>query len=982
MAVGWYTPCVAQPNNDFTPVFRNYSTDQGLPDNWVFGIVQDQKGFIWTTTRQGVCKFDGYRFEQLRDTLLANQTSVLTQCIKEDACGRIWWVDFNSRVFYMDHDRIIPWQMQPAVDSIKQAVQGVDFFFDIKVSGCGDTVWLISRTMLGYVTRQGDWDVLHNVKPHSIVDYHPGSKTAIVRSGISTEKSIDILRITPQDTILLTSAPGSSYLGVAYYMDLPDGTYLVANYGFIAQFSGPKLLWRREVDQPNMVGIRAWADGRIILLHHRGGGAYLYDNTEDLRLNKGGRHLLPDLSVVEVMRDREGGWWFGTQERGLFYSTSIESGTPPTQVMPPNQPITATVYDAQQGNLYAITRDSRLYALNTLTNQVVYYPSPYIRQNKQEGSYTTDMVMDHATRRLAILGSMLQVFDIRQKRWIDLNYFNPYDKRTLISSHTFIPIGQERYLGLVIDKINVIDQGKRQSSDAFPDLPKHRMFSFCRDAVGRFWASDRDGLFEIKDGRLVRPVPSHPVLQQQIIHLLGLSDTSLAICTKGHGLVLWRPGQEPRLIGAADKLISNRINRVVAESDTVLWACSQQGASRVVLRLDGTYQIENYTIREGLPSNAVNDVEVTPDYYWFSTDRGLYRMRRHRQSPMPTPILTKFGVLGVEYGLHGNYVLSPDSNSIVIEYASLDYASSGAIQYRYRLIGTGSNHLWALTTDRMLNFPSLSSGLYWLEVCARNPDGSWTAPMTIKWYINSYWYQTRSFRILVLLGIIGSIWVYFLYRFRMLRRAAAVRDEMIRLEQSAMQAQMNPHFIFNCLNSIQQFIAANNPDLATRYLSTFAKLVRNTLNSSVAGQVSLEDELQMLDQYLQLERLRFEGRFDYRIEVDPSLDQFDTLLPSLIIQPFVENAVIHGMRHIKKDGLITIRILPKNSYLAVEISDNGSGFDPSSPQKSHAPAHKSLGMSRTERRFELLRNKYDDPSIGFDMMTGSSGTTIDIRLPL
>jgi len=173
---------------------------------------------------------------------------------------------------------------------------------------------------------------------------------------------------------------------------------------------------------------------------------------------------------------------------------------------------------------------------------------------------------------------------------------------------------------------------------------------------------------------------------------------------------------------------------------------------------------------------------------------------------------------------------------------------------------------------------------------------------------------------------------------------------------------MNPHFIFNCLNSIQNFIALNDAENAMNYLAQFAKLVRGTLNASMAEKITLQEEVDLLENYLSLEKLRFKNQFDYVIEVAPDLDIFGVMLPPLLTQPFVENAIKHGFKKLKSKGHLEIRFLEKNRKLEIIIQDNGQGLFESQKNKSvHYPKQGGVGMSISQKRLELadLLNEFD-----------------------
>jgi len=207
-------------------------------------------------------------------------------------------------------------------------------------------------------------------------------------------------------------------------------------------------------------------------------------------------------------------------------------------------------------------------------------------------------------------------------------------------------------------------------------------------------------------------------------------------------------------------------------------------------------------------------------------------------------------------------------------------------------------------------------------------------------------------------------------------KAALQADQEIKeLEKSALRAQMNPHFIFNCLNSIQNFIMDNKKDKAMDYLSRFAKLIRQNLNASVKAQVSIAEEVSMLHSYLELEQMRFKNKFAYIIKVDPNIDQSTVFISPLLIQPFVENAILHGIADMKDKCLVKVSMQQNGSYIHVCVEDNGTGI-----QLEETQAKKdSLGMNITERRLNYINDKIGK-NYSISTSDEKKGTQVLIRI--
>ncbi len=182
-----------------------------------------------------------------------------------------------------------------------------------------------------------------------------------------------------------------------------------------------------------------------------------------------------------------------------------------------------------------------------------------------------------------------------------------------------------------------------------------------------------------------------------------------------------------------------------------------------------------------------------------------------------------------------------------------------------------------------------------------------------------------------------------------------VLQKMHDLEQAALRSQMNPHFIFNALNSIQGFIIDGDKKSSSRYLSKFSKLVRSTMHYSNVPKITLEQELKMLHQYLELEQLRFNGKFNYELNVHSLIDRENVHLPPMMVQPFIENAIKHGIGPMKGKGKITVGFEPQKDALLVTITDNGIGLTASKKIKEkNRPHHISMGMKVTKKRLQLL----------------------------
>jgi LytS/YehU family sensor histidine kinase len=324
-------------------------------------------------------------------------------------------------------------------------------------------------------------------------------------------------------------------------------------------------------------------------------------------------------------------------------------------------------------------------------------------------------------------------------------------------------------------------------------------------------------------------------------------------------------------------------------------------------------------------------------------------------------------------------------------------------QHAYKLVGVDKE--WVHSgTRRYASYPGLSPGRYMFRVKGANNDGIWNEQgASLYFIIHPPFYLTWWFKTLGALITFGLLYSGFRYRVGQIRKEEAQKTEFHRIEEEqktqfnkklsqmemqALQAQMNPHFIFNSLNSINCFILENETEAASDYLSKFSRLIRLILPNSNSSTVSLKNELEALGLYLAMEALRFEGKFTFTIQVDPLVDQDYLQIAPLLIQPYVENAIWHGLMHKAGAGRIHIHLQMDKEVLVCMIEDDGIGRSKAAQLKSKsATRSKSMGMQITSHRLELINYLYGKKSTVeivdlVDMAGIPGGTRVVLRIPV
>lgn len=327
--------------------------------------------------------------------------------------------------------------------------------------------------------------------------------------------------------------------------------------------------------------------------------------------------------------------------------------------------------------------------------------------------------------------------------------------------------------------------------------------------------------------------------------------------------------------------------------------------------------------------------------------------------------------------------LSKDERDITIQFSDLSYLPAEKVHFRYRFADESTWHNLGNKSELTLNY--LQPGDYSVLIQALDNLGN-VQSKTLQLDIHAKPPFTKSypFYILMFLVFVGLTFLVFRYFWNRRQKEQNYLRKIKEAEMKTLRSQMNPHFLFNTLNSINSYIVQHKTDDASSYLTTFSKLMRSILENSKKEQISLKNELDTLRLYLELESARLEHSFDYMYNIDNEIDEFDVQVPPLIIQPFAENAIWHGLRNRDGRGMLEIKVKqPQEDLLAIYIEDNGIGREASQKLKKQETQHKSYGIDITIDRIKTL-----NPENGFlindlyDAAGKATGTQIIITLKL
>ena len=526
-----------------------------------------------------------------------------------------------------------------------------------------------------------------------------------------------------------------------------------------------------------------------------------------------------------------------------------------------------------------------------------------------------------------------------------------------------------------------------QSQPIFQNY-SYRSYSIVKEVDGRFWIASSSGLeMRESDKNPFKKIlfQSKPIFSS---HLRQVRDEVWVPSTTG--LLIYKKGKLVNRFSTKNGLLSNSPIKLINDGEFV-YISHHQGIQRFSL---SSKKFVNFTKADGLIFNAIIDFDVCGDDVFLITAKGLQKVNFNylkKATLIPEVKITKIALNGAQ--------IQPDQNSFSHNENTLEfYISAISHQYRnklkYNYILEGYENKWHtgyFSSDKIL-YQKLPPGDYHFKIRAAF-DTVHGKISTFHFKINEVFWKSKIVIIsgLFFLALIGYYGYnrrvnYLMQKQQQELEQERFKQELNRSKLSALKSQMNPHFVFNALNSIQDFILLNQKELASNYLGDFADLMRGYLDHSQEDKISLQEEIELLELYLKLEKVRFEDDFAYEILTSKDIDKMITI-PSFLIQPYVENAIKHGLMHKKGMKSLKITFNPlDDKVLECNIEDNGIGRSESAKIRS-IKKHKSFATEANKTRLELLNSNSKD-KIGvqiidlIDANKNNSGTLVKLTIPI
>ncbi|MEO1259140.1 MAG: two-component regulator propeller domain-containing protein [Bacteroidota bacterium] len=963
----------------------HYTLRDGLPSMTVYCIMQDSEGFLWFGTDNGLARFDGNQFKvfTMRDGL--PDPEVLT--LFEDNQQRLWISCFQKQPCYMENGVIFSAENDSLLNQIEMSSGTYTFHEDSDQS-----IWIAGDAQNFCRWRKEELTCFPN--PPGIGALRDIFSIDDRRLGMSIWAFADITDPYSNDSIMVVPRNYTSIRGASYAV---RGQMIVYNYLYeiiLMHYQDGELTILDIVDM-GIPGNLTFDRSGNIWISSTGKGAYCF-SIQDNKLVFRERYFKNN-QIARIYEDKDGTYWFATMNEGLY---ALKTGAP-ISYSSKSSPVFRSNYfpyidklsDGQiiagddKGNIYL--KNSQGWVRHEIANQDGFNKVRQVLPRNESSFY---VISDDGL--FSENGDHVTLFDKNKARRLSIGALKVGLYEQGIS-----------WLGGSSGLVN----WHRSAKDVKIFLSE-RISALGVDLHGNVWAGGLNGILSEKDGFQFKWGERFPAVGGRIISLKPAGQNAMWVASPEYGLVkaFVKDGAVTGTMVVNDQ-IGNPIldiQSIFVAEDQAVWLATNSG----VYAIDRESKVRQFTSNDGLTSNDVNDILLDADTLWAATSSGLSKItlnNREEEGDFPTFIS------GVRYLLNNQpfevdlvpvvtrtkeLVLPAGTSMLEIELSGLHYKSRGNLQYEF-ITGEKLLPVQWLTWNNIINTlaqkitnkcdtvivpnhnrnlgVNIPPGRHLIKVTAVLNSGTMSqSPDEYIFTIRPFWYETIWFS-MVLAGLTGFLGWWFYRQQTKMRRFQRVASE---LQLQAIKAQINPHFIGNSINAIQQFFYPPDPMRASQYIATFTSLLRRTMHFSEIPFITLEQELEFITDYLDLIALRFSDRFEYQLVKAAGIDP-KTPFPAMIVQPILENATIHGLA-LEGVSKLQVELVLHQTLLTCTITDNGVGIDQSRARKKRKKRI-SKGIKLLNKKIEVLNKMHDiDLSIIYldlsSIKKGEQGTKVTI----
>lgn len=934
----------------------SYTIAEGLPSNSVYKTVIDRYGYLWIATENGLARFDGRSFK-IYTTAQGLPDNEITDLFI-DSSQTLWVMPFRKTISYYNaqRDRFENDETDPELMKIEQGnvIRGCVLQYGGVAFCNNERNFFIYKE--GKVTAYKNFlDPFKSARPDRVIEYAPDKYLLVCNDSLRKIQGGRIVQ--------------STYLGIpGIYTEYFQHTLYTISGNQMKKFrissdGDAQLIVARDFPFAIRIFCRA---GKDLVVTSVNGTTYPVD-TVTLELKD---PLLYKIPVRNVLEDRNGSSWISSSDRGLIkiQQKRISSFTAIPELLQGFNAILVYGKKILAGNIYG---------------EVLVYDGVY---DVKKLSLSGEKNVDGIVRRLVEMKNSIYVacqtgsFEIDKKTLQLIRPSTPWINR---SSKTAVAVNDSVILlgnHAVAFRYDLLH---RQVLDTV--LKRVTALGIAKNKT--VYLGSNEGLYRWDKDSLYYFGKTQKVLTYRISAIAGTDDNLLWVGLGSDSLVVLYQDQLVASIPLGNTIPGNVCKSLFSNKPGEIWLGTNKGLNKIQYRFSpGNFSYNNtfFSSADGLIGQQVNDITEHHDTLYVATDGGINYLPVNLHLPVTdiATFITKVAINGKDTLVQAAYSLPYDKTDIGIEFSGIDLTGYYPL-FEYRI--NGGN--WVQTNRNSIEL-RLSPGKTNIQIRALKRDGKASSEMAgIEIFIETPFWKNSLFW--TLMGFFLFVVIIFVLQYRNRERrkkeveTVLTEKKLSELEMQALKAQINPHFVFNCLNSIKGFIFEKDFKQADKYLDKFSELLRSTLDNSSSSIISLKDEIQYLDNYLQMEKLRFDDKFDYFVHVEKEMDLKNIFVPSMLLQPYVENAVRHGIRHlVNRKGLIQISVSKTPDWLICAIDDNGVGREKATAVRNELHTeYQSRGMQLSKRRAELygIEQEIIDKK---DATGNATGTTIVLEIPL
>ena len=913
----------------------------------IYDVIQDNNLNYWFATDQGFYKYNHYTFEKIDCPEMKGLSAF---GFVKDAEGTIYCYNLNHQVIKIKNN------VCSVFYELKENEQSADIF--LSVTDDNDLLILTKTALL--FNKYGQYIKTKHL-PKLYYGFPFKTKSGSIVSHVSSTDSILVINKQEANIIPLRKKNIEKINSVIKFFRINDITYAVGVndkqlYSFNETTFILEKINQKLFNQTKEILRFYNENNQLWVANVLSGIRYI----NDIKSNQISGTFFSNYLISDVFKDAEGNLLLSTFNYGIIVipNTNIAD----VINLPNIQPVISIQNDKDFGLLLGHTNGQ--------------LASLYINDYKllsNDGSKPLQVIYSHPNFPYII-------FDDGK-----IKAYQKYDKKSIVLGETSLKDvvfdgNNHAYLATNLGVLDVVFQNNNTVKKEFITALKTRTNSIDKEeSTGNIYVASSNGLQVLDVNNNIKQINYNN--ETVFANDIYCNDNFVYVSTKHKEILKIKNG---KVVLSIIPKVNNQLLEItkLQVHDHYIHTLSSKGY--IVFDFEGT-PIFQLNKAHGFSTNKIFDFALIENDLWLCHSKGLQKFHLKKlQNKIEKPLI-QFSKIKVNDSIlinFSNSVFSHNNRKIQFEVSSPTLRNKETIKYYYKLVGYEDKWQIANYNDNRILYNALTPGKYSFVVKAEN-QGVFSNPISYSFMIQSPFYLSWWFITLSILSFLGLVFLIYKWQLSIQQKKSQQINELNASKLTAIQSQMNPHFIFNSLNSIQDLVLKGDIEKSYSYITTFSNLVRRTLNYSNKDFIEFEQEIKLLEIYLSLEKLRFKKDLTYTINCD---NVEDIMIPPLLIQPFVENCLVHGLLHKDGEKRIKITFELKDNLICI-IEDNGIGREQAKAIKIRQRSdHESFASSAIHKRFDILSNVFEG-SFGYhydDLYENDLpvGTRVTLNIPI